>query len=53
VFQKYWFGQRFNYFTVNRFVREALKATLKVPRPVSLKQHPEAIDTFKKTSDWP
>jgi transposase len=47
------FGQRFNYFTVNRFVREELKATLKVPRPVSLKQHPEAIGTFKKTSDWP
>jgi hypothetical protein len=35
------------------FICESLKATLKVPRPVSMKQHPEAIDTFKKTSDWP
>lgn len=38
------------YNTVNRFVREKLNARLKVPRPVSTKQHPEAVETFKKTS---
>lgn len=37
------------YNTVNRFVREKLKAKLKVPRPVSVQQHPEAVETFKKT----
>jgi transposase len=41
-----------NYHTVNRFVREKLKAKLKVPRPVSTQQHPEAVETFKKTSAW-
>jgi hypothetical protein len=34
---------------VNRFVRDKLKAKLKVPRPVSVQQHPKAIETFKKT----
>jgi transposase len=38
------------YDTVNRFVREKLKAKLKVPRPQSLKQSPGAIEQFKKTS---
>jgi transposase len=38
------------YNTVNRFVRSKLNARLKVPRPVSTKQHPEAVETFKKTS---
>lgn len=37
--------------TVNRFVRQKLKAKLKVPRPVSAKQAPEAVATFQKTSD--
>jgi transposase len=37
------------YNTVNRFVRDKLKAKLKVPRPVSVQQHPKAIETFKKT----
>jgi hypothetical protein len=38
--------------TVNRFVREKLKAKLKVPRPQSLKQVDGAVTGFKKTSDW-
>ncbi len=38
------------YNTVNRFVREKLKAKLKVPRPVSWKQKAGAIEGFKKTS---
>lgn len=48
-----WLEQTFDlklpYGTVYRFVREDLKAGLKVPRPVSVHQHPEAVDTFKKT----
>lgn len=40
------------YNTVNRFVREKLNANLKVPRPVSVQQQPEAMETFKKTSAW-
>lgn len=40
------------YDTVNRFVREKLKAKLKVPRPRSLKQASGAVAEFKKTSDW-
>lgn len=44
------FGLALKYGTVNRFVREELKAELKVPRPVSVRQHPEAVDRFKKTS---
>jgi len=43
-------GLVLKYNTVNRFVREKLKAKLKVPRPVSVKQKPEAIEGFKKTS---
>ena len=49
-----WLKQTFElsvpYGTVYRFVREDLKAGLKIPRPVSVRQHPQAIDTFKKTS---
>lgn len=49
-----WLGQEcdleLKYNTVNRFVREKLKAKLKVPRPLSIKQQPESVDTFKKTS---
>lgn len=41
------------YHTVNRFVREKLNASLKVPRPVSSQQHPTAVETFKKTSVLP
>lgn len=52
-----WLGQacqlEVKYNTVNRFVREKLNARLKVPRPVSIKQHPEAVATFKKTSALP
>lgn len=47
------FELRLPYATVYRYVREELKAGLKVPRPVSIRQHPEALDTFKKTSDSP
>jgi len=42
-------GLELKYNTVNRFVREKLKAQLKVPRPVSVKQQPGTIETFKKT----
>lgn len=42
-------GLVLKYNTVNRFVRQTLKAKLKVPRPVSAKQAPEAIEGFKKT----
>jgi transposase len=45
-------GLELKYNTVNRFVREKLKAKLKVPRPVSAKQKLEAIETFKKTFAW-
>jgi transposase len=45
-------GLELKYNTVNRFVREKLKAKLKVPRPVSVKQRPGTIETFKKTSTW-
>ena len=41
------------YSTLHRFVREKLKADLKVPRPVSLRQDPKAIPTFKKTCRKP
>lgn len=44
-------GLDLKYDTVNRFVREKLKAKLKVPRPQSLKQLPGAIARFKKTSN--
>ena len=42
-------GLDLKYDTVNRFVSQKLKAKLKVPRPQSLKQTPEAIKGFKKT----
>lgn len=45
-------GLELKYNTVNRFVREKLKAKLKVPRPVSAKQKPGAVEAFKKTSAW-
>jgi transposase len=45
-------GLALKYNTVNRFVREKLNAKLKVPRPVSIKHKPEAVETFKKTSAW-
>lgn len=45
-------GIEVKYDTVNRFVREKLKAKLKVPRPQSLKQADQAVAGFKKTSDW-
>lgn len=44
-------GLKLKYDTVNRFVRQKLKAKLKVPRPVSAKQAPEAVAAFQKTSD--
>lgn len=43
-------GLKVKYDTVNRFVREKLKAKLKVPRPQSLKQADGAVEGFKKTS---
>ena len=43
-------GLEVKYNTVNRFVRQKLKAKLKVPRPVSLKQRAGALEGFKKTS---
>lgn len=43
-------GLEVKYNTLNRFVREKLNAKLKVPRPVSAKQPPQAIETYKKTS---
>jgi len=43
------YGLDLKYNTVNRFVREKLNAKLKVPRPVSTKQKPGAIEGFKKT----
>ena len=45
-------GLEVKYDTVNRFVREKLKAKLKVPRPQSLKQGSGAVAGFKKTFDW-
>lgn len=45
-------GLELKYNTVNRFVRQKLKAKLKVPRPVSAKQQAGAIETYKQTSAW-
>jgi transposase len=42
-------GLKVKYDTVNRFVREKLKAKLKVARPQSLKQAKGAVERFKKT----
>lgn len=47
------FGQVVHYKTVHKTVRYRLKAKLKVPRPQSHKQDPQAIVTFKKTSPLP
>lgn len=44
-------GLKVKYDTVNRFVRQKLKAKLKVPRPQSLKQADGAVEGFKKTFD--
>ena len=41
-------GVEVAYTTVHRIVRSELKAQLKVPRPRHHKQHPQAIETFKK-----
>jgi transposase len=46
-------GVTLHYETVRQVVRNKLQAKLKVPRPRSLKQSPEAIPTFKKTSVSP
>ena len=47
-----WLGQELGlnlaYKTVYQLVRYHLKAKLKVPRPQSLKQHPESPSNFKK-----
>lgn len=52
-----WLEQEFNvqvkYKTVYRLVHYQLKATLKVPRPVSKEQDEQAVSLFKKTFLWP
>jgi transposase len=52
-----WLEQEFNvqvkYKTVYRLVRYELKATLKVPRPVSKEQDEQALSLFKKTFPLP
>lgn len=47
------FGATLKYKTVHKTVRYRLKAKLKVPRPQSHKQDPQAVTTFKKTSHSP
>jgi len=47
------FGKSVKYKTVHRTVRYRLKAKLKVPRPVGIKQDPQAVTIFKKTSHSP
>jgi transposase len=46
-------GVKAAYKTVHKLVRYKLQAKLKVPRPRSLKQHPQALEQFKKTSHQP
>lgn len=46
-------GKRVTYKTVHKTVRYRLKAKLKVPRPQSLKQDPQAVSAFKKTFHSP
>jgi transposase len=46
-------GKAVKYKTVHKTVRYDLKAKLKVPRPKSIKQDPEAVKLFKKTSPSP
>lgn len=43
-------GVKAAYKTVHKLVRYKLQAKLKVPRPRSIKQHPQALEQFKKTS---
>lgn len=43
-------GLNLEYKTVHKIVRYDLKAKLKRPRPVSVKQAAGAVETFKKTS---
>lgn len=47
------FGKVVKYKTVHKTVRYRLKAKLKVPRPQSDKQDPQAATLFKKTSPSP
>lgn len=47
------FGATIKYKTVHKTVRYRLKAKLKVPRPQSHKQDPQALSLFKKTSPSP
>jgi len=46
-------GLSVDYKTVHQTVRYRLGAKLKVPRPHSLHQDEQAVETFKKTSPWP
>jgi transposase len=46
-------GVKAAYKTVHKLVRYKLQAKLKVPRPRSIKQHPQALEQFKKTSHQP
>lgn len=46
-------GERIPYKTVHKTVRYRLGAKLKRPRPQNVKQHPQAIETYKKTSLQP
>lgn len=47
------YGREINYKSVHKTVRYRLKAKLKVPRPQSHKQDPQAVSTFQKTSHSP
>lgn len=46
-------GLKVKYKTLYQIVRYRLKAKLKVPRPRSVKQHPDALSQFKKTFPLP
>jgi transposase len=46
-------GKPVKYKTVHKTVRYRLQAKLKVPRPQSIKQDPEAVSLFKKTFRLP
>lgn len=46
-------GKAVKYKTVHKTVRYELKAKLKVPRPKSIKQDPDALKLFKKTFPSP
>lgn len=46
-------GLTVKYATVYRWVRYRLGAKLKVPRPVSYRQDPQAVENFKKTLEQP